>query len=410
MSDELKPKAKPRKRKPRKTGNPDIGELAQKVEARSGAEPSTPPDAPATQGSGGPGLGVRERDIILFLRQLIMLQEAGTPLLQALYTLAQRSERSALRNILLDVAQFVEMGNPLWQAFARHPRQFDPIFVNLVRASEASGNLVPILERLALYRERRLRFSRKVQTALIYPAVVLLACFGVVILIGRFVLPLLSGVFEKLDAEVPEFTRFFIAAVRVLTSTPFLLGALVVIAALVGLYLWLRRRPLARLRIDRLRLRIPFIGTSILRKSNLIDMCRTMALLLRSGLSMMNTLELLRTVVRNRAVAEVIDRLRESVERGEGLEPPLRDAPHVIPPVAADMLVTGEESGRLDQVADQIAETFEEDVDAHFATLAELLPPVVVAFMGTIVLFLVLAVFWPLLSMIDQLAGGGMGG
>lgn len=405
MSEQRKPKARRKRRTDDST--PELGELAQEVESRGAPEPEEKPMAPVSQGSTGAGFGIRERDIVLILRQLIMLLEAGTPLLQSLYTLSERCEKQTLRNVLRDMAQFVEMGNPLWQAFARHPRHFDPVFVNMVRASEASGNLVPVLERLAAYRERRLRFTRKVHTALIYPAIVLLAAAGVVVLIGRFVLPLLSGVFEKLGAKVPAFTKFFIDAVTFLSSTWFLLGAAVVIACLVGLYVWLMRQPLARLRIDRFRLRIPFLGASILRKSNLIDMCRTMAMLLRSGLSMMNTLDLLRSVVRNRAAAEVIQNIRDSVERGEGIEQPLRDAPEVIPPVAADMLVTGEEAGRLDQVAEQIADTYEEDVDAHIATLSELLPPIVVAIMGVIVLFLVLAVFWPLLSMIDQLSGGG---
>jgi len=351
--------------------------------------------------------GVSRRDITIFLRQMIMLLEAGTPLLRSLHTLSERSERAGIRALIADIAQYVEMGNPLWQAFERNRRYFDPVFVNLVKASEASGTLVTVLARLVEYRERRQRFIRRVQSAMIYPVVVFIACLAVVLLIGKFVLPEFRNVFDKLEQEVPKFTQNFMDFVDMITDGRFLVTVAVVVIALVLIYKLLVRNPLRRLRADRIKLFIPYIGPNILRKSAVVDMTRTMSLLLSSGLSMMVTLELTRNAIRNRAVAQVMQDVRDAIEKGEGIEQPMREASGLIPPVVTDMLVTGEESGQMDRIAGQIASAYEEEVDIHINTLSELLPPALALVMGAFVLVLALAVFVPLIQMLDQLQGAG---
>jgi type IV pilus assembly protein PilC len=352
-------------------------------------------------------IGVSERDIVVFLRQMVMLLDAGTPLLKSLRTLAERSEHDGTRRLVSDMAQYVEMGNPLWQAFERHGRHFNTIFVNLVKASEASGTLVPVLKRLAKYREARGMLRRRVWSATLYPAAVLIACLGVVFLIGKFVLPEFALIFEKLDAAVPPFTVWFMNTFAFLTSLSTVIWAVVILVALVVVYKLLMRNPLYRLKMDRLKLMIPYIGPGILRKNAVVEMTRTMSLLLSSGLSMMVTLDLTRSAINNRAMAQVLQDVRDSVERGEGFEAPLRNARGIVPPVVTDMLVTGEETGQLDSISLQIADAYEEEVNISINSLSELMPVIVTVIMGGFVLLLVMAVFVPLISMLDSLGASG---
>ncbi|MBI4559795.1 MAG: type II secretion system F family protein [Candidatus Hydrogenedentes bacterium] len=348
-------------------------------------------------------VGVRSRDVTTFLRQLIMLVEAGTPILKALRTLAERGQRASIRHLVADIAQYVEAGNPLWQAFDRHPRQFSPVFVNLIKASEASGTLTTVLERIVTYRERRQILVKRVAGAMFYPVLLLVACFFVVWVITRWVIPQFEEIFQRLNVPLGGYTKGFIATTTFIGD--FYWAIILVIVALVALYqLAVRSSPMWRLRADRIKLSIPIVGP-IATGYAIVDFTRYLALLLRSGLSMMVTLDLVRNAINNRAVARVLDGVRDAVERGEGLEQPLRNAHRIIPPVVTDMLVTGEESGQLDKIAEQIADTYEEEVNIRISTLGDALVPVVTIFIGVIVILLAMAVFRPMIDMIGQLQG-----
>ncbi len=360
-------------------------------------------DTSGPRGRSWLGSSVRRKDITVFLRQLVMLIEAGTPLLKSLKTLSRRLENRAVRNMVQDIAEQVENGNPLWQAFERHPHEyFDTVFVALVKASEASGTLVDTLRRQTEYYERREMLRRRVMTALVYPAVLVVLCGAVLFIMAKFVVPAFQEIFEgALEVSLPPFTKGLISVIQFLTSWP----VLIVIAALIGLYVlyWVwQRSPVNRLLADRIKLRLPIIGR-ISQKYAIAQMTSSLAMLLRSGLSMMVTLDLTRSAIHNQAVAQVLQRVRSSVEQGSGIEEPLRAEPKVIPPVVTDMLVTGEESGQLDRVASHIAETYEEEVQIDIATLTDLLPVFLVVVLGVAVLMLVLGFFLPLISSIDQL-------
>lgn len=363
------------------------------------APPAPPPPGRLAGGA------IRHSDITMFLRQLIMLLEAGTPILKSLRALSERGEKAALRLLVTDIAQYVEMGNTLWQAFERHPRYFDVVFVNLIKASEASGTLVTVLQRVVSYRDRREMLRKRVRGAMFYPVILLVACFGAILFIARVVVPEFEDMFSKLDVAMPAMTRYFMGAAKV-AGTFWWVAILAVVAAGAAYKYWYVRNPLRRLAADRFKLSIPIIGP-ILRKNAIVEMSRTLALLLRSGLSMMATLELVRNAIHNRAVAETLQSMRDSVERGGGLEAPLRAASDIIPPVVTDMFVTGEESGRLDAIAEQIADTYEEEVNIAISTIGDALQPILTVFIGVLVILLMLAVFVPLITMIDQLGASG---
>ncbi len=351
------------------------------------------------------GASIRYGDITAFLRQLIMMLDAGTPLLRTLKTLSQRGEKKTMRALVTDIAQYVEMGNPLWQAFERHPKYFDLVFVSLIKASEASGTLGTVLQRMVQYREQRDTLRKRLRAGLLYPVILTFVCFGVVVFIAKVIIPEFEDLFAKFEVELTPLTHAFMGTAKAIGNYWWV--AVVAAAALIAVYkLWYVRNPLRRLRADRMKLKLPIVGR-ILLKNAIVEMTRTMAMLLRSGLSMMATLELVRNSIHNRAVSQVVQNMRDSVEAGEGLEKPMREADEIIPSVVADMLVTGEESGRLDQIAEQVADNYEVDVNIAIMTLGDALQPVLTIFLGIIVALVVLSVGIPLISMIEQLGAGG---
>ena len=343
----------------------------------------------------------RHHDITVLLRQLIMLLEAGTPLLKALHTLADRGHNAGARALAADVASYVEAGNPLWQAFDRHPRYFPPHFLNLIKASEASGTLTTVLRRLVEYREERELLRKRVQGAMLYPVILVAASLAVVLLISKWVIPQFEQLFRQLNVPLPAFSRGFIAPSNFL-GTWWWLFALIVAGLIVAYKTWYVRSPLRRLTADRIKLRLPVVG-DIIRKNAMVEFTRTLALLLRSGLSMMASLDLVRNAVHNQAMVRAIQDMRDSVERGEGLEEPLRQHDEIIPPVAADMLLTGEEAGSMDEIADEIGTTYEKEVNIQVDTLGDALQPILTLFIGVIVVLLALALFVPMVGMIEQI-------
>lgn len=343
---------------------------------------------------------VRYADITIFLRQLIMLLESGVSILRALKSLSMRSERAAVRGLINDIALYVEGGNALWQAFDRHPNYFDTVFVNLIRASEASGTLTTVLRRLVNYRESREMLRKRVRGAMIYPILLIAACIVALFVITSFVVPVFAEFFSRSNMDIPASTRFLIdssAIIRRLWWVPIL-----VLITLIFLYqIWFIRNPARRKAIDYLKLKLPIVG-NIIHKNAITEMCRTMGLLLRSGLSMMSTLDLTKDAIHNSAVAELLKTMRNNVESGGGLEEPMR-ASGVMPAVIVDMFVTGEESGRVDQVAEQIADIYDEEVRIAISGLGEALQPVFTLVIGTVVLILFVSLFLPMISMIDHL-------
>jgi type IV pilus assembly protein PilC len=350
--------------------------------------------------------GIRSSDVTNFLRQLIMLLEAGTPILRSLKTLCNRGQREAARQLVRDITAYVEAGNPLWQAFDRHPRYFDQVFVNLIKASEASGTLITVLRRTVEYREERELLGKRVRGAMIYPILLIVACFGVMILLTNFVVPQFEEMFKKADLEIPPLTVWFLAVSDVVQLWWWV--PIVAVFVLIVLYnVWYVRSPVRRLTADYVKLKLPVYGP-IAHKYAIVELTRTMSLLLRSGLSMMATLDLTRSAIHNRAVAQSLQKVRDSIESGGGLEEPLRESEHVIPPVVTDMLVTGEESGRVDVVCEQISEVYEEEVKIAVSSIGEAIQPIFTVIVGVVVIILFIALFLPLVTMIDQISGAGL--
>lgn len=212
---------------------------------------------------------VPNADITLFLRQLIMLLEAGTTILKSLKTLAQRGENLQTRALIGDIAQYLEAGNALWQCFDRLPRYFDDVFVNLIKASEASGNLVPVLRRLVDYRSEREMLGKRVRGAMIYPALLVFACLGVMLLITRWVVPEFEAMFQQHNIQIPTGTQWFLWGAHIFGRLWWLPIVLLFILWIAYKF-WFVRNEARRLWADRWKLKIPIIG-KILHKNALVE-------------------------------------------------------------------------------------------------------------------------------------------
>ena len=353
---------------------------------------------------------VRHKDITVFLRQLIMLLEAGTPILKALKTLSHRGEHKGIRNLVTGIAEYVEAGNPLWQAFAREGKHFSAVYVNLIKAAEASGSLTTVLRRLVIYREKRELMRRQMMNALIYPVAIASVAYIIVWLLSTFLIPEFSAMFTEFGIELSGFTKFVLNAAAIVGSWASLFFVVGVTVGLWALYtFWWVRSPVRRAKSDRLKFRLPIIG-SLTRSGVVAEFTRTFAMLQRSGVLMMSTLELCRNSMSNRAFANVVQDMRDSVERGEGLEAPLRDAEKkgLMPGVVVDMLITGEETGSIDSIADQIADSYESEVELLVAGLKEAIQPIMVVGIGLVVGCIVVAMFLPLVKLVEGIASGGM--
>ncbi len=400
------------KETPRSAALPEAGGLVQELELdrtpggetrsipRASASPS--PVAALSRGV------VRRRDVTVLLRQLIMMLESGTPILKGLKTLAHRSEQKGVRQLVAGIAEYVEAGNPLWQAFAREARYFPQVEVNLIKAAEASGTLPVVLRRIVEFREQRDRQEKRVQVALIYPSFLVVVAVGLVIILSIFVIPAFRDIFESMDVKLNSYSQFIMNAADAVRAYwfPFVI---VVILLILAYNFWWVRSPVRQLQADKVKLRIPVLG-SILRRRVVSQFLRTFAMLIRSGVSMMATLDLCKNSVANRAYVGVIQDMRDSVERGEGLEGPLRDAERqgYLSGVVVDMMLTGEETGSLERVSDQVASSYEEEIEIAVDGLTETITPAFVVIMGFIVGSIVLGMFLPLITMIESISSGAL--
>lgn len=348
---------------------------------------------------------VRDAVMTAFLRQMVMKLNAGVPLLKGITTLAERTPDRYFRDVILDVGRRIEGGSTLWQALASHPKHFDKLFVNLVKAGETSGTLTGVMTRVAEFREKRAMLRRQVRSAMIYPAVILAMTMAVLLVFLILVLPSFEQIFDQFDLALPAFTRGALWLSRSF-FTPWVVVYIGVIVGSVAAFILFRASPGGRLAWDHFKLRAPIFG-DIFTKAVVADFTRTFSTLLGAGVTILETLDLARDAMTNRAFARDIQHMRDSIERGEGLEPPLRRS-RLMPAIVTDMLVTGEESGALEGISGQVATIYEEEVDAAVAQLKNLIEPLVIMVLGIVVGGLCLSFFWPYATLIEQVLAGDM--
>lgn len=350
-----------------------------------------------------PGFGesVKTKDVSLLTRQLATMIDAGLPIVQCLDILGQQSENKLLRNTIATVKKDVEGGCTLADALRKHPKIFDDLYVNMVEAGEAGGILNTILNRIALFIEKANRLKKKVKGAMIYPCAIIGVAVIVVAVLMIFVIPVFAELYGGMGQALPMPTQLCIDISNWFVAYWYLL-----VAAGVGIFMAITfyyKTPQGHMNIDRLLLRMPIIG-DLLRKVAVARFSQNMALLLSSGVPILDGLAICAKTSGNKVVEKAIMESRVSISQGKTVAEPLRDS-KIFPPLVCQMVAVGESTGGLDNMLRKVAELYEEEVDDAVNNLTAMMEPMIMVVLGVILGGLVIAMYLPIFQM-GSLVGG----
>ena len=341
---------------------------------------------------------VRLDDIVIFSRQLATMINAGIPLVHVLGILAEQLENPALKTVVIAVRQDIEAGISFCDALAKHPKVFSEFFINMTRAGEASGTLDEVLERLATYLEKTAALNRKIRSSLVYPAVVVTMAIAITILLLLKVVPTFKGIFESLGGKLPLPTQILISVSDALRNNfIFLVVGLGIIGFLLYKYI---HTPKGRYNFDRFKLRAPVVG-ELFRKMAVAKFSRTFSTLVKSGVSVLASLEIVSKTSGSKVLEEAVNNCSNSVRDGEALSRPLAKS-GVFPPMVCRMISVGEQTGQLEKMLSKIADFYDEQVDTATSALTSLIEPLVIAFLGIVIGGIVISLFMPIFK-ISQL-------
>jgi len=339
--------------------------------------------------------GISNRDLVAFTQQLATLFEAGLPLDRSLSVLEELASNPRLKAIVGDLLKSVRGGSSFGDALAKHhPRPFSRLYVNMVRAGEKGGVLEVTLRRIAEFLEAAQEFREAIKSAMVYPAILLVALGGAVIFLLAYVVPRFGEIFSELGQAIPLPTQILLGVSAVLTDYWWAL-ALVALAGVLGSRIVLATAE-GRLAWDRAALSLPLLG-DIIRKAKVARLCRTLGTLLRSGVPVLGALAVIKEMVSNRVLAIAVERLGDGVKRGAGLSAPMQES-GVFPPLAVHMVRVGEETGRLEEMLLKVADTFEAEVRSAVKRFITLLEPGIIVTMAILVGFIVVAIAMAILS------------
>ncbi len=355
-----------------------------------------------------PGLGgkVKPKVLTTFTRQLATLVDAGLPLLRGLRVLEKQERNGTLKGILGELALAIEGGSTFSEALAQHPKVFNRLFVNMVKAGELGGVLEVVLKRLAEFSEKAQKIRGKVKAALFYPVAVLIVAVGILALLLIMVIPKFKEVFAGMDIELPGFTKFVLAcsdAVRLHFVT-----TIIGIAVFVVLFKLAVKTKIGRLIWDKTKLKVPPFGP-VVSKVAIAQFTRTLGTLVSSGVPILQALTIVKETSGNVIVSNAIAGVHESVKEGETITAPLESS-GVFPPMVVSMVDVGEQTGALPEMLLRISDNYDEEVDNAVASMTSLLEPIMIVFLAVIVGSIVIAMFLPLIKMIGSLSGEGGGG
>jgi general secretion pathway protein F len=344
---------------------------------------------------------VKADDVAVATRQLAVLVNAGIPLVDALTALVEQVDHERLKRVLSAVKQRVNEGSSLAEALAQHPKAFSNLYVNMIRAGESSGALDVVLFRLADFTESQARLRSKVLGTLTYPAAMLVIGSVIMGILFTVVIPKITKVFEDTKVVLPWTTRFLIAFSTFVHDYWWALGLLM--AAAVYLFLRWRKTPAGRARWDVWVLQAPIFGP-LVRQVAVARFSRTLATLLKSGVPLLTSMDIVRNIVGNTRLASVIEEARESIKEGESIAAPLKRSGE-FPPLVYHMVAIGEKSGELEEMLGNVANAYDSQVETKIAALTSLLEPIMIVVMGVAVAFIVFSILMPILQ-INTLAGG----
>ncbi len=349
-----------------------------------------------------PGMsGVKPKVLMTFTRQLATLVDAGLPLLRGLRVLEKQERNPNLKRILGDLALSIEGGSTFSEALAQHPKVFNKLFVNMVKAGELGGVLEVVLKRLAEFSEKAQKIKGKVKAAMFYPVAVLIVAVGIMILLMTMVVPKFKEVFGGMGITLPKFTVFVLWVSDMIRNN--ILATAGALAVVVVVFLLFIRTKFGRHVWDKTKLVMPPTGP-VVSKVSISRFCRTLGTLVSSGVPILQALTIVKETAGNVIISNAVAKVHESVKEGETITAPLESS-RVFPPMVISMVDVGEQTGALPEMLLRIADNYDEDVDNAVEAMTSLLEPIMIVFLAVIVGSIVIAMFLPLIAMITNLSG-----
>lgn len=339
---------------------------------------------------------ISEKDIALFTRQLATMMKSGVPLLQAFDIGIKGSGNPALARLLNDIRNDVETGSSLSQAFGKHPVYFDRLFCNLVTAGEQAGILDGLLDRIATYKEKILAIKSKIKSALFYPIAVVVVAALVIAVMMLFVVPEFKSVFTSFGADLPAPTLMVIAISDFFVEYWYAVFG-ILIGTVVGIAFIYKRSPAMQIAVDRVVLKMPVIG-EIVRKATIARWARTLSTMFAAGVPLVEALDSVGGASGNHIYLTATRQIQSEVSTGTSLTVAMQNAA-VFPTMVVQMVSIGEESGQLDAMLAKVADFFEREVDDAVAGLSQLLEPIIMVFLGTVIGGLVVAMYLPIFKL-----------
>jgi type IV pilus assembly protein PilC len=343
--------------------------------------------------------GVKPQDVIDFSHQLATLIESGISIFTALELLKEQAPRATFRKIIAGLVEELQGGNSFSQALSKYPQVFSYTYCQVVKASEQAGNLEAGLRQVAGYMEKRATTTNRVKRALAYPAMVLLMAIGVFALLITVALPPLIGLFNSLGAELPLTTKLLIATADFLIHYKlYLLWGVFILITLIAVYMKL---PAGKLTMDRLKLKMPLIG-SINIEHNMCHFCQTTSMLLKAGLPLPQIMDIAIQTVGNRIIRQALRDVKEKLIQGQGLSQPMAEI-DLFPRLLVEMVAVGEKTGTIDSTLATLADYYEERVDQRINTLISMIEPFLTVVIGLVVAFIALSLITPLYSILRSI-------
>ncbi len=344
--------------------------------------------------------GVSQKMLTIFTRQFSTLQDAGLPVLRSLRILERQRKPSVLKNSLIDVVEDVESGMTLSEAMAKHPKCFDRLYVNMVRAGEAGGALEIILQRLAEFKEKAQSLKKKIIGAMVYPAVVIFVAVAILTFIMVMIIPKFKKIFDEFGLQLPQATKTLIAISNWMSQYWYFIPLFP-----LGIYLLLKLIRLTRAgnyALDRITLWIPIVG-SLVEKTVVARTMRTLGTLIASGVPILEALSIVRETSNNAVFERMFQRVLESIREGDTIADPLRES-RLVDDMVVNMVEVGEETGDLDTMLYKVADFYDEEVDNTVKALISLLEPIMIVFLGGTIGGIVISLFLPLIKLLEGLS------
>ena len=345
---------------------------------------------------------VKSKSLMVWTRQLATLIDSGLPLLRGLNVLSNQEPNPVLKSTVLQLADSVQTGSTFSESLAQHPKVFDKLYVNMVKAGELGGVLELVLNRLAGYQEKAQKLKNKIVSAMVYPVIVIVIAMGIVVFLLTYIVPQFKDIFENMvkgGAEaLPPLTKGVIGASEFMQSQWYIIVA-VLAAGFFGFKAYAATSA-GKKGIDKLKLKSPLFGPVLL-KSSVARFTRTLGTLVTSGVPILQALNITRDTAGNNIVADAIMKVHDAVKEGESMVNPLQ-ASKIFPPMVISMVEVGEETGQLPEMLLKIADVYDDEVDKSVSALTSMLEPIMIVVLAVIVAVIVLALFQPLIKVITD--------